>query len=143
MVYMYVYTHTHILLLTPIYTCIHTHTQTYIHTRAHACSLTHIHVCTRTCSLTHTSGSDRGLGSGQVQPSLSIHPQRVQPGVQVHHWCGVCHTKHHCRQQDHQGSDMGHRYGRPYQLEACPRCVLIPSSKHSETLTLFALMEPF
>lgn len=30
-------------------------------------------------------GVDRRLGSGQIQPPFPLHPQRVLPGVQVHH----------------------------------------------------------
>ena len=31
-------------------------------------------------------GADRRFGRRQVQPPLPIHPQRVLPRVEVHHW---------------------------------------------------------
>ena len=64
---------------------------------------------------------DRRLRRRQVQPALTLHAQRVQPRVQVHHRGRVCHQEHQGRRQGRQGPDLGHR--RPGE-------VLNPSLSH-------------
>ena len=48
------------------------------------------------------------LGRRQVELAEPLHPQRVPPGLKIHHRCRVCHPQHPARRQDHQGTDLGH-----------------------------------
>jgi len=38
----------------------------------------------------------------------TFHEGRIQPELQVDHWCRVCDQGHHCRWQAGEGSDLGH-----------------------------------
>jgi hypothetical protein len=54
-------------------------------------------------------GPDRRLRRRQVQLALTLHAQRVQPRVQVHHRRRVRHPLSPGRRQGRQGPDLGHR----------------------------------
>lgn len=64
----------------------------------------------------------RRLRRRQVQPPFSFHQERVQLGVQVHHWGRVRHSHLERRFQSHQGPDLGHR--RPRKV--LPLLYLLP-----------------
>lgn len=76
------------------------------------------------------SPADCLILSQQVQFAQSIHPQRVQPRVKVHHRRRVCNAFNSVRGQDNQGPDMGYRRPRALQshhIRLLPRCCGRPS----------------
>ncbi|KAM5585209.1 hypothetical protein ABKV19_004547 [Rosa sericea] len=57
-------------------------------------------------SQVHQGGLDWLLRRRQVQSPLQVHQERVQPRVQVHHWCRVRH-------QNPQRRQLANRSSRP------------------------------
>lgn len=50
-----------------------------------------------------SGAAHQGRGCGVEQPAVRLHPQRIQPGEQEPHWCGVCRPQRPGGRQDQQG----------------------------------------
>lgn len=57
-------------------------------------------------------GADRRLGGGEDSAAGSLCQERVQRGFEGHHWGRVPDEDARHRQQDGQGSDLGHCWPR-------------------------------
>lgn len=72
--------------------------------------------------------TDRRFCRRKIPASCPILEERVQFGLQGHHWCRISDQNAHHRSQDYQGTDLGHCWPGKVRLSA-----FFDASLHSHT----------